>query len=261
MTPANPAVIPGTMLVADAVSHRFRTRDSDLHVLERISITASAGQILGIVGPSGCGKSTLLRVMAGLLLPESGNVFLEGESVQEPGRGVVLVFQDYGKSLFPWKTVAQNVAVGAHGRSLEHDEVDRVLQMVGLADQRQRYPWQLSGGMQQRVAIARAFIRRPRAILMDEPFGSLDGLTRYSLQAELLRWARPLGIAVVLVTHDLDEAAFLCDRIAVLSHRPARVLELLDVELPEPREPVESRRSAQFVETRAHLQQLLMNPA
>jgi NitT/TauT family transport system ATP-binding protein len=245
------------MIEVHDVSHRFRRADGDHVVLTDIQLTASAGEIVGIVGPSGCGKTTLLRIMAGLLSPSAGEVRLQGVPVHEPGQGVVLVFQDYGKSLFPWKTVAQNVLTGAHGRTGTDRELDDLLRMVDLSDHRDRHPWELSGGMQQRVAIARAFMRKPRVVLMDEPFGSLDGLTRYGLQSELLRWARTLDIAVVLVTHDLDEAAFLCNRILVLSRRPASVIAQLHVELPEPREPVATRRAPAFVEVRANLQQRL----
>jgi NitT/TauT family transport system ATP-binding protein len=171
--------------------------------------------------------------------------------------GTVLVFQDYGKSLFPWKTVAGNVAVGAHGRVLAAAELERMLALVALDGYRDRYPFELSGGMQQRVALARALLRGPRVVLMDEPFGSLDGLTRYGLQHEVLQWAATLGVTVVLVTHDLDEAVYMCSRIAVLSPRPARVLDIVDVPLPQPRDPIAARRLPAFAETRASLQQRL----
>ena len=245
------------MIHVHALSRHFVTGDGIVDVLDDVGFEVRPGEVFGIVGPSGCGKSTLLRIMAGLLAPDAGHVILDGRIVEAPGDGSVLVFQEYGKSLFPWKTVAGNVRIGAHGRPLAADELERILDMVRLQPYRNRFPFELSGGMQQRVALARALVRGPRVILMDEPFGSLDGLTRYELQDEVLRWAAALGVTVVLVTHDLDEVVFMCHRIAVLSNRPARILEQFDVALPEPRDPIATRRMAAFAELRAQLQQQL----
>jgi NitT/TauT family transport system ATP-binding protein len=245
------------MIHVHELSRRFTTDDGSLAVLDGVAFDVAQGEVFGIVGPSGCGKSTLLRIMAGLLAADDGYVALDGSMITEPGAGSVLVFQEYGKSLFPWKTVAGNVRIGAHGRTLDDAELERILEMVRLQRYRNRYPFELSGGMQQRVALARALVRGPRVILMDEPFGSLDGLTRYGLQNEVLRWAAALGVTVVLVTHDLDEVVFMCNRIAVLSSRPARVIEQFDVALPWPRDPIATRRMPAFTELRAQLQQRL----
>lgn len=232
-----------------------------LHVLDRISFAVAPGEIVGIIGPSGCGKTTLLRIVSGLVKSSEGHVCLEGEEVLKPDPRMVLVFQEYSKSLFPWKTVAGNVHFGL--RSLEpadseaRSAVLSALSLVGLQDFADEYPWRLSGGMQQRVALARALVRRPKVLLMDEPLGSLDAHTRYILEDELLSLAVQLKITVVLVTHDVDESVYLADRVIVLSARPASILLQQEIELARPRDQVETRSSPRFGELRGQLQKKL----
>ena len=193
--------------------------------LNGIDLEIARGSFVSIIGPSGCGKSTLLQIMAGLAEPTSGAVFLDGRKVEGPPRSVIYVFQQYTRSLFPWKTVERNVAFGLENReSLSRDEIAsrtrEIIALVKLTGFERHYPWQLSGGMQQRVAIARALACRPEVLLMDEPFSAVDALTRVGLQ-ELLRslW-RELGLTVVFVTHDVDEGVYLSTRVVALSRAP-----------------------------------------
>src|SRR6185503_9877205 len=195
---------------------------------------------VSIIGPSGCGKSTLLQIMAGLAAPTSGEVFFRSTRVQEPPPDVVYVFQQYTRSLFPWKTVERNVAFGLENKgTLSRSEIgSRTREMIGLVKLtgfERHYPWQLSGGMQQRVAIARALACRPAVLLMDEPFSAVDALTRVGLQ-ELVRslW-RKLGLTVVFVTHDVDEGVYLSTRVVALTRAPGAVAADLPIVLPDPR--------------------------
>jgi NitT/TauT family transport system ATP-binding protein len=229
------------------------------------SLTVATGEFLSIVGPSGCGKSTLLQIVAGLLPASSGTVSVAGRPVAGPPEGLVYLFQQYSRSLFPWLTVEENVRFGfAHLKTMTRGEAaawcHRFLQMVGLADFGKSYPWQLSGGMQQRVAIARALAAEPRVLLLDEPFSSVDALTRLELHGLVLDlWAKT-GITILLVTHDVDEAVYLSDRIVLLSRRPARVSEMFVNRLARPRHPVASREDPQFVSLRHELLTRLLSP-
>ncbi|WP_036288173.1 ABC transporter ATP-binding protein [Methylosinus sp. PW1] len=226
--------------------------------LFELSLTIEPGEFLCLLGPSGCGKSTALNAIGGFVAPSAGKVAVDGATVRGPGPDRGIVFQHY--SLFPWKTAQDNVAFGLRMQGASRAEARRAardyLATVGLARFAQDYPAKLSGGMQQRVAIARALVNRPAVLLMDEPFGALDAQTRALMQEHLLEQWREVGNTVVFVTHDVDEALFLGDRVVVLSAAPGRVLLDLRVELPRPR-PREIYASADFIEAKARCLELI----
>jgi NitT/TauT family transport system ATP-binding protein len=226
--------------------------------LNGVDLAITKGSFVSIVGPSGCGKSTLLQIIAGLIDPTSGAVFLDDHQVEGPPPGALYVFQQYTRSLFPWKTVERNVAFGLENReTLSRAEVAartrEIIGLVKLTGFERHYPWQLSGGMQQRVAIARALACRPEMLLMDEPFSAVDALTRAGLQ-ELLRglW-RELGLTVVFVTHDVDEGVYLSTRVVALTRAPGTVAADLTIDLPHPRDQIATRALPQYLDYRAHL--------
>ncbi|MFF2083140.1 ABC transporter ATP-binding protein [Nocardia sp. NPDC058176] len=208
-----------------------------LRVLTDISLRIEPGEFVALLGPSGCGKSTLLRLLAGLERPSRGSVRVDGDEVHGPDPHRALMFQD--ATLFPWRTVAENVALGPQARgTLEADRerIEEALRLVGLDSFRDSLPAQLSGGMAQRVSLARALVNRPRLFLLDEPLGKLDALTRATLQQEIARLWQADGFTGVLVTHDVDEALRLADRVVVFSPRPGKVIAELPVELERPRD-------------------------
>ena len=226
--------------------------------LNGIDLDVEARSFVSIIGPSGCGKSTLLQIMAGLATPTSGEVYFEQSRVQGPPSDVIYVFQQYTRSLFPWKTVERNVAFGLEnkGTMSRAEIVARTRELIGLVNLtgfERHYPWQLSGGMQQRVAIARALACRPAVLLMDEPFSAVDALTRVGLQ-ELLRslW-RELNLTVIFVTHDVDEGVYLSTRIVALSRAPAAIAIDAPIELPVPRDQIATRALPAYLDYRARL--------
>ncbi|MGC5563500.1 ABC transporter ATP-binding protein [Streptomyces sp. FR-108] len=230
----------------------------DHPVLRDITLTVPDGQLLCVVGPSGCGKSTLLRTVAGLLPVREGTVFVDGAPVSGVPDRLAVVFQDYGRSLYPWLSARENVALPLRrrglGRPQRREEAERMLERVGLHGAGRRYPWQLSGGMQQRVAIARALVCRPSLLLMDEPFGSLDAQTREDLEDLLLEVHQAEGPTIVFVTHDIDESVYVGDRVVVLSAGPgARVVLDLPVVLPGERDQIATRGLPEFVALRAEV--------
>jgi len=222
-----------------------------------LSFACAAGELVCIVGPSGAGKTTLLRCVAGLLAPTAGEVVLGGARVAGPPAGMAVVFQDYGRSLFPWLTVGRNVALPLEQHGASRGElrrlVDDALAEVGLADVHAAYPWQLSGGMQQRVAIARAIAYQPRILLMDEPFAAVDAQTRAELEDLTLRVWRRHGVTVLFVTHDIDEAVYMGQRVLILSSSPTRVIEDVAVDLPAERDQLSTRSSPRFAELRGRV--------
>ncbi|MDO0937486.1 ABC transporter ATP-binding protein [Streptomyces sp. DG2A-72] len=240
------------MLRLDEVAQHY----GDHPVLHDITLTVPDGQLLSVVGPSGCGKSTLLRTIAGLHPAREGTVTIDGTPVTGVPDQLAVVFQDYGRSLFPWLTVRENVALPLRGlgRAERRAEAERILERVGLDGAARRHPWQLSGGMQQRVAIARALVCRPSLLLMDEPFGSLDAQTREDLEDLLLEVHRTDGTTIVFVTHDIDESVYVGDRVVVLSPGPgSRVVRDLPVELPGKRDQITTRGLPEFVALRTEV--------
>jgi len=232
-----------------------------VEAIRDLDFCVQGGQMVCLVGPSGAGKSTLLRCIAGLLTPTDGHVLLKGQNVTGPPPGMAVVFQEYARSLFPWLTVTANVELPLKEKRLPKAErrrlVSEALKAVGLADVPASYPWQLSGGMQQRVAIARAVAFEPDVLLMDEPFAAVDAQTRAELE-DLVRdlWHR-LGITLLFVTHDIDEAIYLGQRVLVLSGRPTVVLEDVAVKLPDDRNQVDTRNDPEFARLRAHIYYLV----
>jgi len=225
-------------VVIRGVSKRFQVGDGEVEALARIDAAIEKGAFVCLIGASGCGKSTLLRVVAGFEEPTTGEVLVEGKPVTAPGSDRGMVFQDY--ALFPWMTVRQNIGFGPRQRQLPRKEVediaDEFVKLVGLERAANRYPSQLSGGMKQRVAIARVLANNANILLMDEPFGALDALTREQLQRELLQiWART-RVTIVFVTHSVEEAALLADRVLVMSAGPGRIESDITIDLPRPRE-------------------------
>lgn len=219
-----------------SVSQAFTLEGKPLPVLDDVSLSAEPGAFVALLGPSGCGKSTLLRLVAGLDRPLAGRIEVDGEEVEVPDPSRVLVFQD--PTLFPWRTVWDNVALGleAQGRlKRDRGQIEEALALVGLAEFAKAYPHQLSGGMAQRVALARALVNHPRLLLLDEPLGKLDSLTRIAMQAELVRLWQSSGFTALLVTHDVEEALILANRVVVFSDRPARIIAEIDNDLPHPR--------------------------
>ncbi len=219
------------------VSVSFEKAGQPLLAVSETSLAVEPGQFVSILGPSGCGKSTLLNSVAGYIAPTTGIISVDGDPVDGPGPDRGMVFQQY--SLFPWKTVRQNVAFGPRmlGRSKPESIADTFIAMVGLSKFSDRYPKELSGGMQQRVGIARALANYPRVLLMDEPFGALDSQTRHMMQENLLQIWSEFGTTVMFVTHDIDEAVFLSDRVLVMSASPGRIIADIEVGLPRPRDP------------------------
>ena len=213
------------------VSKRFVTRDSDVLALDKTDLTIGEQEFLMIVGPSGCGKSTLLHITAGLLEPTTGEVLLDGKAITEPGPDKALVFQNF--SLFPWKTVWENIDFGLRLGGLAKSERDALVReyidVTGLTGFERHFPRQLSGGMQQRVAIARSFVLRPRVLLMDEPFAALDAQNRTIMQEELVRIWSEHRSTVLFITHAVEEAVYLADRVLVMSRRPGRIKQIIDV--------------------------------
>jgi NitT/TauT family transport system ATP-binding protein len=237
----------------DGVSLSFLVRDGKRDVLQDLTLAVREGEILTICGVSGTGKTSLLRILAGLTRQTSGAARFRGQDITGPAEGIALVFQDYSNALLQWRTVANNVALGIE-RKVKSAEtrkrVDEALRLVNLQKNADDYPWQLSGGMQQRVQIARALALKPSVLLMDEPFAALDAMTKASLQDELLRVRQQTDASIVFITHDIEEAIYLGDRVAVLRGTPAELAVVFDVGLPQPREQVATRELPAFLALR-----------
>lgn len=222
--------------------------------LDAVSLSLAAGELVCLLGPSGCGKSTLLRLLAGLEVPDSGELLIGGDSITEPGEERGLVFQD--PNLFPWLTVRRNIEAGLVARGVlqeQRHEVDEFMRLVGLEGFGNSYPHHLSGGMAQRVALARALINHPKVLLLDEPLGALDAFTRMRMQDEVLRLWQARGTTMLLVTHDIDEAIYMSDRIMIMTPRPGRIDRVLPVPLDRPR----VRSSHDFLQLRGNILELL----
>lgn len=237
------------------ISKSFTDASGNLvQALKTVNLTVQSGEFVCLLGPSGCGKSTLLRLIAGLAKSDEGDIFLDDEKVAEPHYSRGLVFQN--PTLFPWRTVRENVATGLHARGLpcgRDSEVDDYIQLVGLNGFEGSYPYQLSGGMAQRVALARALVNHPKVLLLDEPLGALDAFTRMNMQDEILRIWRERATTMVFVTHDIDEAVYLSDRIVVMTPRPGKITKVINVELGRPR----ARNHPDFFRLRAEVLELL----
>jgi NitT/TauT family transport system ATP-binding protein len=235
---ADPITYPavGAALDVEHISHAFDIDGSALPVLDDVNFTVRPGEFIALLGPSGCGKSTLLRLVAGLETPRSGTLREDGDAVTGPHPSRVVVFQD--PTLFPWRTVWNNVALGLEAQGILNSQrarVDAAIDLVGLSQFRNAYPHQLSGGMAQRVALARALVNDPKILILDEPLGKLDSLTRITMQAELMALWQRKGFTTLLVTHDVEEALFLANRVIVFSDRPARIKADIAVGRPYPR--------------------------
>ncbi|WP_213456490.1 ABC transporter ATP-binding protein [Rhizomonospora bruguierae] len=251
------------MIEISGVSRTFAGRHGAVEALRAIDLTVAAGEFLAVIGRSGCGKSTLLRLVAGLLPVSAGEVRVAGEPVRRPRRDIAMVFQR--PALLPWRTVLDNVMLPVEvfrWRGAEHRErAHQLLDMVGLAGFERRLPHELSGGMQQRVALCRALIQRPKVMLMDEPFSALDALTREELAVQLQRVHMELATTIVFVTHSIQEAVLLGDRVAVLSPRPGRLRQVLRVDIPRPRSFGHNAHLKEVAACSAELHELLLEPA
>ncbi|WP_460071044.1 ABC transporter ATP-binding protein [Streptomyces sp. YKOK-I1] len=244
-------------LVVSGLRKVYEGSGRRVEAVRDLTFTVGAGELVCLVGPSGCGKTTLLKCMAGLLAPTCGEVLLEGRKVTGPPPGMAFVFQEYGRSLFPWMRVGANVELPLKQKGLPKERrrelVADALGSVGLSDAAGAYPWQLSGGMQQRVAIARALAYEPRVLLMDEPFAAVDAQTRADLEDLVRGLWRERGMTVLFVTHDIDEAVYLGERVIVLSASPTVVREQLEVDLPAERDQLHTRVAPRFAELRTRV--------
>lgn len=247
------------LLVINGLSKAFGSNQ----VLEDINVTVRTGEFMCIVGPSGAGKTTLLQCLSGLVEPTGGTVELNGRKVVEPPIEMAIVFQDYSRSLMPWMSVLENTMLplrsSIRSKSKRRAKALEALAEVGLEEHVEKYPWQLSGGMQQRVAIARALAYEPSIILMDEPFASVDAQTRGELEDLTLRVKSHLGITVLLVTHDIDEAVYLSDRVLVLGGRPTGVMDLVETDLGDDRDQIATKATPRFTEIRTKVYQEIRN--
>lgn len=254
---SGPAQADDTVLAAASVGFAYRTASGPRQVLGDITFHLVRGEFVSLVGPSGIGKTTLLRVLSGLMQPTSGSVLIHGRVATEPQREVAVVLQDYSRSLLAWATIADNVTLPLRSAGIpkkeRNERAQEALDAVGLGGELKKYPWQLSGGMQQRVSIARALAYRPEILVMDEPFASVDAQTRFDLEDLILRLKKQYGITVLLVTHDIDEAVYLSDRVVVLAGRPAEVAETITVHLPSPRDQIETKALSEFASIRGHV--------
>jgi NitT/TauT family transport system ATP-binding protein len=245
-------------LIVENLSKEFEQRDVSSKALESINLDVQEQEFTCVLGPSGCGKTTLLRIIAGLEKATTGKVILSGIEVTEPTSRMAMIFQDY--SLFPWRTVLDNIAFGLEIKGIDEEERKRVavhyLDLIGLSGFGENFPYELSGGMRQRVAVARALAIDPSVLLMDEPFGALDAQTRNLLQKQLLEIWDKTKKTVLFVTHSVDEAVFMADRIVVLTSRPGTVKEVVKIDLPRPRD----RTSQDFAKFRRYVLGLIDEP-
>lgn len=240
----------------------FRSHHGEVTALRNIDLKIHKREFVCVIGPSGCGKSTLIRILAGLEQASQGQVLLDGKEVTKPGPERGMVFQGY--TLFPWLSVKRNIMFGLLESGMDarnaEAEARQWIELIGLSRFEKSYPHQLSGGMKQRVAIARALANKPKVLLMDEPFGALDAQTRAKMQAYLMEIWKNIDVTVFFITHDLDEAVYLADRILVLKANPGEVQELVEVPVPQPRSPDQSL-SAEFLATKRHIESLIHPPA
>ena len=272
--------LPSYLTQSDAVQDRFRrlkqrpvilevknlqkefeSAQGRVTALNNINFKTHKREFVCVIGPSGCGKSTLIRILAGLETKTAGHVLLDGKEVTGPGPDRGMVFQGY--TLFPWLTVKRNVMFGlevaGRGKSPAEEEARQWIDLVGLSKFENSYPHQLSGGMKQRVAIARALAKQPRILLMDEPFGALDAQTRAKMQSYLMEIWKNIDVTILFITHDLDEAVYLADRILVLKAHPGEVQELIEVPVPQPRSP-DQLLTPEFLATKNRLEELIHPP-
>lgn len=248
-----------TSVEIEDVAVRFRTRKKDVTALHNVSLSVAPSEFVAIVGPSGCGKSTLLKLVSGLLKPSKGRVRLLGEDVKAPRRDIGYVFQR--AALLEWRSARRNILLQAEMRGMPaaaaRERADELIAMTGLTGFEDAYPHELSGGMQQRVALCRALLHRPPVLLMDEPFGALDALTREQMNIELRRIWRETGTTVLLVTHSIPEAVYLADRVVVMSARPGTIDELIHVELPTERDYGKTMAEPEFARATGRIRDLL----
>ena len=251
------ALNEGSSLCVVEVSKHFVAADESdgsTHALDQVSLDIVASELVSLVGPSGCGKSTLLRLIAGLDAPDAGELWVGNEPITAPSAERGLVFQD--PNLFPWLTVRHNIEAGLVARGVLHekrDEVDEFMRLVGLENFAKAFPHHLSGGMAQRVALARALINHPKVLLLDEPLGALDAFTRMKMQDEVLRLWEARGTTMLLVTHDIDEAIYMSDRIVIMTPRPGRIERIIEIDLERPRQ----RNSPDFLRLRGDILEML----
>jgi NitT/TauT family transport system ATP-binding protein len=243
------------------VAKTYGTGAKATHAIADVSFAVDDREFVCVVGPSGCGKTTLLKCVGGLLRPSKGEVLLRGRRVTSPPEEMALVFQEYGRSLMPWASVRNNVLLPLRHKRLGRHErkalVEEALEAVGLSRFIDHFPWQLSGGMQQRVAIARALAYQPSILLMDEPFASVDAQTRGDLEDLVLRVREEFAVTILFVTHDIDESVYLSDRVVVLTHAPTEVKEMIDVDLPFPRDQIATKELPEFTHLRGHVYRLI----
>ncbi len=241
----------------DHLNKVYESRERRVEAIGDLSFEVRPGDFTCIVGPSGAGKTTLLKCLTGLLEPTRGSVRVNGHEVTSPPEEMAIVFQEYGRSLFPWKTVRENVELPLRERQVPKEERDRLvtaaLDAVALSGVGDSYPWQLSGGMQQRVAIARAVAYQPKVMVLDEPFAAVDAQTRADLEDLMLRLWSEFGLTLIFVTHDIDEAVYLGQRVLVLSSSPTRVLDDVTIDIPSPRTQADTRVEPRFAELRTRV--------
>jgi ABC-type nitrate/sulfonate/bicarbonate transport system ATPase subunit len=244
----------GTITIRGVKKTFPQVNGSEVTALNNIDLDFSSGEFISLIGPSGCGKSTLLRLVAGLNSPDSGNIALDGREITGPGYERGLVFQD--PTLFPWKNVYENIAFGLRARKVYRQEkgsIPEFIRLVGLEGFEKSYPHHLSGGMAQRASLARALVNNPKVLLLDEPLGALDAFTRMNMQDEILKIWERRGMTTVMVTHDVDEAIYMATRIVVMSARPARIEQIIKVEIGRPR----ARDDPDFLELRARILKIM----
>lgn len=256
-----------TLLSVTNISKVFDSANQSTLAIKQISFEVREKEFVSVIGPSGCGKTTLLMIISGLMPPSSGEITLKGVRVDSPPPGLILLFQDYSRSLMPWRKVLANVCYGLelkrqrlHRKDKElKKQAEKYLEAVGLLRFRNHYPWQLSGGMQQRVAIARALACEPSLLLMDEPFGSLDAQTRGELEDQLLQIWERFQQTIIFVTHDIEEGIYLSDRVIVLTASPAEIFKDFSVDLPRPRNQIETRSDPDFLRIRNAIHKMILN--
>ena len=240
----------GAIEISDVSKQITSTSGETVTALSQISLDIPSGSFLSLIGPSGCGKSTLLRLISGLIPRDSGTLTLDGAPITAPGADRGFMFQEH--TLFPWLSVQENIAFGLRARGIyaaQKERVEQMIELVGLKGFKRSYPYQLSGGMCQRVSLARALVGRPKVLLLDEPLGALDAFTRMNMQDEIQRIWQETGMTAIMVTHDVDEAVYLSDRVVVMTPRPGRITSIIDIQLARPR----ARSAEDFLNYRAEI--------